>query len=70
MPHGSYMEDDDVKCPFYMRENVLNVKCQGICGSHTVNVFESKKEKQNYKEDFCEGYYWNCPLYIALEQDI
>lgn len=69
MPHGSYIEDDNVLCPFYVRENVLNVKCEGLCGQHTVSTFDSKKSKAEYKEDFCQGFYWNCLLYRALEQE-
>lgn len=68
MPNGSYIEDENVLCPFYMRESVLNVKCEGLCGQHTINAFASKKQKIEYKYDFCQSCYQGCPLYIALEK--
>lgn len=65
----SYREDGDVQCPYYCRENSIGIKCQGLCGTHTLSQFTSKKEKEEYKEDFCIGYYWNCPLCIALDDE-
>lgn len=64
-----YVTDDEVLCPYYRLENQIKIKCYGICGSNTIHTFESIKEKQGYKEEFCIGLYWNCPCYIALETD-
>lgn len=70
MPNKTkYKEDPYVLCPFYRKETPIQVKCAGICGTHTINDFNSSKDKQFYKDDFCCGYYWNCPLYIALVED-
>lgn len=63
------IEDDNVKCPFYMRESSIEVKCEGLCGTHTVSTFASKSDKEEYKDDFCIGYYWNCPLHLALKEN-
>lgn len=69
MSSTHYKEDAYVKCPYYKKESSIEVKCEGICGTHTINFFESGKAKQDYKEDFCMELYWNCPLYRALDLD-
>lgn len=64
-----FVTDDEVLCPYYKLENQIKLKCYGICGANTIHTFASIKEKQDFKDDFCCGYYWNCPLYIALDMD-
>lgn len=64
-----FKQDPYVKCDYYCKETAIEIKCKGICGRHTVNVFESGQDKKDYKDDFCNGLYWNCPLHIAIEQD-
>lgn len=64
-----YREDEYVLCPYYRKESNFEVKCDGLCGSHTVNVFQTVAEKDYFKDDFCCGYYWNCPLNRALSED-
>jgi len=64
-----YIRDGYVACPYYRKETAIEIKCKGICGSHTVNVFESGASKRDFKEDFCNGFYWNCPLCISLNID-
>ena len=44
-----YTEDEFVLCPYYLREDPIQVKCVGICGTHTINVFGSSKEKEDFK---------------------
>lgn len=64
-----FKQDSYVNCPYYCKEAATEIKCVGICGSHTIQSFDSGKAKQEFKYDFCIGYYWNCPCYIALYQD-
>ena len=64
-----FHEDAYVKCPYYRKESTIDIKCAGICGSHTMQCFNSKKQKDIFKEDFCLGFYWNCPCYISLITD-
>ena len=66
---NTYVADSFVPCKYYRKESSIAIKCLGICGTHTCNVFQTKADKVEYKADFCKGFYWNCPLYIALEQD-
>ena len=70
MPNvNTYHKDRYVACKYYRKESAIEIKCLGLCGTHTCNVFKTKDEKSEYKTEFCKGYYWNCPLYIALDID-
>lgn len=69
MPGTRFKQDSYVRCPYYCKETQIEVKCMGMCGEHTVHTFKSIAEKQDFKEDFCTGCYYNCPCYIALETD-
>jgi hypothetical protein len=64
-----YKEDVYVKCPYYTKESAIAIKCDGVCGDHTINTYANEHDKNEYKEDFCRGFYWNCPLYITLKED-
>jgi len=66
---NTYQRDPYVKCKYYRKESSTDIKCLGVCGTHTINTFVTKADKKEYKADFCNGYMWNCPLYIALEVD-
>ena len=64
-----YRQDSYVRCPYYCKESPIDIKCVGICGSHTINEFSSGREKIAWKEDFCIGNYQGCPLCISLIED-
>ena len=66
----TYKEDEHVRCPYYKRESPTEVRCAGLSGrTQTTNTFRTKADKEDFKEDFCNGFYWNCSLYRALEED-
>jgi hypothetical protein len=69
MPGTRFKQDSYVNCPYYCKETPVEVKCVGICGDHTLHHFKSGAAKNDFKADFCCGYYWNCPCYIALDMD-
>jgi len=69
MRKDHYKEDPFVLCPYYRKEAPIEIKCVGLCGSHTINIFESGAAKRDFKEDFCCAFYHNCPLYIGLVED-
>lgn len=69
MPGTRFKQDAYAKCPYYCKETPVEVKCVGICGDHTLHHFQSSAAKSEYKADFCQGFYWNCPCYIALVTD-
>lgn len=64
-----YHRSEYVECKYYRKESTIEIKCKGLCGCHSVQVFQSGKEKKDYMDDFCKGLYWNCPMYIALDID-
>lgn len=68
----SYKVDDYVNCPFYAREDGLSIKCTGVCmeATHSIQVFQNKTAKENYKSDFCCSLYTGCPVYIAINENI
>lgn len=62
-------EDPYVDCRYYRKENSIEIKCKGLCGTHTVNCFRSAEDKDEWKHNFCKGLYKGCPLYIGLAMD-
>ena len=62
-------EDPYVPCRYYRKENSVEIKCKGLCGTHTVNCFKCTQDKEDWKSDFCKGNYEGCPLYIGLAED-
>ena len=64
-----FMEDSYVNCPYYRKEAPVEIRCEGMCGVTTTHYFTSGAHKEDFKEDFCSGYYWNCPCYIALDEN-
>lgn len=65
----SYKEDSYVECPFYINESPTEIKCEGIVGSHLVNVFKTREKKEEHKYDFCRGNYAACPIYQEKLKD-
>ena len=69
MPNVNTYQSRNVDCNYYRKESSIEIKCLGLCGTHTCNVFKTKADKESFKADFCNGFYWNCPLHIALDID-
>lgn len=69
MSKTRFKEDSYVNCPYYRKEDATDIKCEGLCGDHTISSFTSTRKKEECKYDFCCGLYMNCPLYIALRQN-
>lgn len=67
MARGTFNDDVYVRCPYYRKESATEIKCTGLCGTHTTQHYENKKAKEEWKYDFCMGLYMNCPMEIALE---
>lgn len=64
-----YKEDPYVICPCYRKETPIEVKCAGGVGSHTINVFQSARKKELYKEDFCCTYaYEGCTVFQMIQE--
>ena len=65
-----FKEDWRVRCPFYRKESPTEIRCAGLCGTHTTNTFRNRLEKEEHKYDFCNGIYTSCPLYIAIDENM
>lgn len=64
-----YKQDSYVVCPYYCKEAPVEIKCVGICGTHTLSIFANSKKKDDHKADFCCGNYHACPIAINLYED-
>lgn len=53
---NSSYEDALAKCPYYMVQTALDIKCEGLtaCGSITVH-FRRGKEKRRWVEKMCNS---------------
>lgn len=69
MPGSQYRSDDHVKCPYYTKESPTDLRCSGIIAQHTTHDFRNKREKQEYKSDFCNGLYTSCIIYQILDEE-
>lgn len=70
MPHTKhYKEDEYVPCPFYKNEGPIEIRCEGIVSAITSNIFSRRKEKEDFKQDYCIGLYRSCPLYQELDKN-
>lgn len=69
MPGTRFKQDSYVECPYYCKETPIEIKCKGICGTHTLQIFRSKKEKDDFKDNFCCSCFKGCPCYIQLDID-
>lgn len=64
---SKYIEGEYTLCPYYRKHSSIEIKCEGICGTHSVQVFGSKKEKDDWMYDFCDGNWEGCPYAEALK---
>ena len=56
-----------VKCPFYIKENANQMRCEGVTkGSSTLNSFRYKSQKKKYKQYYCCKFYEECLIAQAL----
>ncbi len=56
----------DVKCPFYHSEAYTDIRCEGVVSKNTTLNFQTKKDKFEYRSDFCEGLYQSCVIYQLI----
>ena len=66
-----------VDCPYYASESPIEIKCHakvpgigyvGLCGDCTMNIFHDNSAKEYHKEDFCNGFFGNCPVFLAFKE--
>lgn len=59
---------ENVKCPYYSRESMYSITCEGIVSnSELATKFSDEKEKKIYMERNCNRYPNVCPIMRLLE---
>lgn len=59
----SWVEDTEVRCPFYRKETDTKISCDGVQEEHILHsVFQRKADQREYKATFCRGDWEDCPL--------
>lgn len=57
----------DVKCPFYIREENTDLICEGAINKYCIHHFKSNRQKQEHKEKFCNTFdYKNCIYFKGI----
>lgn len=68
--YGKLKEDPYTMCPFYRKENAIEIRCKGIIGQQTTSTFLNKQQKLEYKANFCNCMcFKGCPLYQSLSSE-
>lgn len=59
--------DVRAKCPFYLSESALRIRCEGAVGAETVSIFGDSADKDGHFERYCATFrFARCPLYELL----
>lgn len=46
-----------------------NIHCEGLEeGNKIIMQFRKSNQKKSYFDDYCTGYYWQCPVYQIVNQ--
>lgn len=62
-------EDYYVKCPFYRKNDVVNIRCEGISAcSRVILQFNKKNQMLKHMETYCKGEYTKCDICKMLMQ--
>lgn len=65
-----FKEDSYVRCPYYRKENSLEIRCAScIGGRNDTTWFRTVHSKDEYKEDFCVGNFYGCIKYQILAEE-
>lgn len=67
MPY--HYEDVDVKCPFFRRQTVVSISCEGLTDEMGIKLcFQNAKAKDIHAVTFCNAKYKYCEIYEMLEK--
>ena len=59
----------DVKCPFYKKDNKTKIICEGVINDTCTQPFKSTKKKEIYKNNYCcTFHYKECPYFKLLDR--
>lgn len=60
-----FFEDWRTVCPFYRKEGPIEIRCAGLIGTHTTEMFANGAAKKYHKDNFCNSIYNGCPIFIS-----
>lgn len=60
-------EDVDVQCPFFIGEQGLVLRCEGLVGAVTLHRFKNSQRKADHMKNCCQNNYYECKLCRALD---
>lgn len=55
-----------IQCPFYLGEDGLVLRCEGLVGAVTLHRFKNSARKTDHMDKCCRNDYCGCRLYQAL----
>jgi len=59
----------NAKCPYYQRDNRLQICCEGVEGSASLYVTcDTEEEKNKYLLEHCINYKTLCPIAAMLDE--
>ena len=58
----------EVKCPFYIKENENQIYCEGIITKKCIQHFINAKKKRQHKSKCCNSDYRQCRHFKTVEQ--
>lgn len=59
-----------IRCPFYVDEDSLRIRCEGVKGCKRVSVdFKTKIEKLKWQVMYCNTDYEKCKICQAIEKE-
>lgn len=59
----------DTKCPYYIREALYSISCEGIIdGTDLMVRFATIEMRKEHQENFCYYYPNGCPVCLANDE--
>lgn len=68
MANGSFFQARAI-CPFFVTDSTQppNIHCEGLEeGNKIIMQFRRGEQKKSYFDDYCAGYYWQCPIFQMI----
>lgn len=63
----STYDDVNAICPFFLSGDKQRITCEGLIGrSRCINRFDYGKEREQYRNKYCDGDYDQCRIYRVL----
>lgn len=63
----STYDDVNAICPFFLSGDKQRIVCEGLIGrSRCINQFDYGKEREQYRNQYCDRDYDQCRIYRAL----